>query len=178
VREFERRSNPPVADAGRSTDFDASAASGCQRHHELAAPRFDTAGDAEVWRQSTKAVDEPIGRFIGVCPAGAPGNDFFATLTPQSFGYSDERGRVGDEESLRPRHYWFDRAFAGVAPSVSQTLRCTALSFPRLGGREPVDARSAVIVHRHPRIYRLVAEPAAPAVALGHVVEATHQLMA
>lgn len=161
--------NRPGPAPGRSGGF-RSATAGGEGDEELAAARSDIGGHRQFRHQSGEPVHEPVRRLLGILPARTAAHHLTAPLALQPGGDGDQRRGFDHVQAVRPGDDHLDRSLAGVATTVREPLGDLGLPV----GGTAVDAGPLRVVHRLVGVDRFVAHPAAPAVALGHIMEKAH----
>ena len=166
-RRCQGRSRP-----GRSTADAVTAAVGRPSAPADAArrPASTVRRDRQPGREPGQPVHQPVRACAGVRGARAAADHLPAALAFEPVDGGQQDGRVGDEKPVRPTDHRGDGALLGVAGAVGEPLDAALALGGLRGGEVAVDAGPAGVVHGLVGVDRLVADPAAPAVARTHVV--------
>lgn len=147
-------------------------------HKVLSAAGLNPRFHVKVWSQATHAIHQPLssGDCIGFGRAST--HCFAAALSGQPFGTGNDDSRICNKQVRWPLNHGSNGALFGIASSVSEPLttkhrfRPFALGF--VSATHAVNARTAIIVDRHFRVDRFIAQPAPPPVSFPNFVKPTH----
>jgi len=149
-----------------------------EHHKVLPAAGLNPRFHVKVWSQSTHAIHQPLssGDCIGFGRAST--HCFAAALSGQPLGTGNDDSRICNKQVRWPLNHGSNGALFGIASSVSEPLttkhRLWPFAFGFVSATHAVNARTAIIVDRHFRVDRFIAQPAPPPVSFPNFVKPTH----